>query len=64
MTPQEFKDARNALGLSARQLGGILGVNPRTIRRWEDARGDRPPNPIAARVIEWMLAGFVPPGPD
>jgi DNA-binding transcriptional regulator YiaG len=61
MLPLEFKMARRKLGLSASQLGTILSTDPRTIRKWEDASGTRPPNPIACRVVEWMLAGYRPP---
>ncbi len=61
MSPAEFKEARRKLGLSASQLGAILNTDPRTIRKWEDESGTRPPNPIACRVIEWMLAGYRPP---
>ncbi|MCR9060615.1 MAG: hypothetical protein NXI02_24985 [Rhodobacteraceae bacterium] len=61
MTPSEFKRARQQLGLSAAQLGVVLNTDPRTVRRWEDETGMRPPNPIACRVLEWMLAGYRPP---
>ena len=61
MTPQDFKKARTDLGLSAAQLGAILNTDPRTIRKWEHQDGTRPPNPIACRVLEWMLAGYRPP---
>jgi DNA-binding transcriptional regulator YiaG len=61
MTPSEFKQARVTLGLSHAKLGRILGTAPRTVRYWEDASGTRPPNPIACRVMEWMLSGFRPP---
>ena len=63
MIPSEFKAARNSLGLSASQLGHILNTEPRTIRRWETDQGPsaRPPNPIACRVLDWMLAGWRPP---
>lgn len=61
MTPVEFKAARHKLGLSASQLGLILDTDPRTVRRWEDESGTRPPNPIACRVLEWMLGGYRPP---
>lgn len=61
MTPQQFSQARRALGLSQSQLGSILNVDPRTIRKWEAEDGTRPPNPIACRVIEWLEAGFRPP---
>jgi len=61
MTPEEFKTARQQLGLSAKRLGSILNVNERTVRKWEDMSGKRPPNPIACRVLEWLLAGYQPP---
>lgn len=64
MTPSQFKAARNELGLSQSQLGHILDVDPSTIRRWEmdpDRNTARPPNPVAVRVMKWMLAGYRPP---
>jgi len=61
MTAAQFKLARNSLGLSASQLAHILASDPRTIRKWEEDDGTRPPNPIAVRVLEWMLEGYRPP---
>jgi len=61
LTPTEFKQARQKLGLSASQLGHILNTDPRTVRKWEQEDGTRPPNPIACRVMEWMLNGYRPP---
>ena len=64
MDNAEFKAARLALGLSLSELGRILDVDDRTIRKWEasaDRSTSRAPNPIAGRVIEWMLAGWRPP---
>ncbi|MFV0385608.1 helix-turn-helix domain-containing protein [Paracoccus sp. (in: a-proteobacteria)] len=64
MNPAEFKKARRALGLSQAQLGVILDTNPTTIRKWEaeeDRSTSRNPNPVAAQVMRWMLAGFRPP---
>ena len=61
MTPAEFRAARHELGLTLDQLGAILATNPRTVRRWEKDDGTRPPNPIACRVLEWMLDGYRPP---
>lgn len=63
MTPTEFKEARKKLGLTQSALAAVLNVNSRTVRKWEaeDAKDDRPPNPIACRVLEWMLDGFRPP---
>jgi DNA-binding transcriptional regulator YiaG len=63
MTPADFKSGRNALGLSIAELAVALDTDPRTIRKWEALHGNsaRPPNPIACRVLGWMLAGFRPP---
>lgn len=61
MNPAEFKEARIKLGLSHATLGVILNTDPRTVRYWEDTSGARPPNPIACRVMEWMLGGYRPP---
>jgi len=61
MTSAEFRKARRKLGLSINDLGIILDTDPRTIRRWEDEEQERGPNPVAARALEWMLAGFRPP---
>lgn len=60
MTPAEFKANRNKLGLSAAELGEIINTDPRTIRKWEHEDGTRPPNPVAVRVMEWLLAGWRP----
>lgn len=65
MTPQEFKEARQKLGLTQSQLAQILDTAPQTIRKWEmsqDRSTARSVNPVAARVMEWMLEGFRPPG--
>lgn len=64
MTPTEFKGARRKLGLTQAQLGVILDTLPQTIRKWEmdeDRSTARSVNPIAARVMQWMLAGYRPP---
>jgi DNA-binding XRE family transcriptional regulator len=61
MTPAEFKEARRRLGLSAAAMGAILATDPRTVRRWESEADPRPVNPIAARVVGWMLGGWRPP---
>ena len=64
MTPSEFKQARQTLGLSQSQLGHILDTAPQTIRKWEmpEYRStSRGPNPIACQVMRWMLDGFRPP---
>jgi len=63
MTAEEFKQARLKLGLTLSELGVILSTDPRTIRKWEATSGTnaRTPNPVAARVMSWMLDGFRPP---
>lgn len=64
MTPTEFRAARHTLGLTLAQLARILNVDPRTVRRWEagpTVESGRPPNPVACRVLEWMLKGWRPP---
>lgn len=48
------------LGLSGKQLAEIMGVDVRTVRRWEEI-GGRQPSPTAVRVVQWMLDGFRPP---
>ena len=52
------------MGLTQNELAGILNTSPTTIRKWEadDNRNtSRKPNPVAAQVLRWMLAGFRPP---
>ena len=64
MTPDEFKAARKSLGLTQAQLGHVMDTSPQTIRRWEmptDRSTARGVNPVAARVMRWMLDGFRPP---
>ena len=55
MTPEEFRAARAALGLSVERLAAALQVTPRTIRRWQNG-ARRVPGP-AAVAIERMLEG-------
>ena len=56
MTPQEFKETRHALGLSAAALAELWGMGAnggRSIRRWES--GERPVNPVAAYCLKLMI---------
>lgn len=60
MTNQEFKEARQKLGLSINDLSAILDTNAVSIRRWEmsDDKGTaRAPNPIACQVLRWLASG-------
>ena len=64
MTNEEFRAGRHKLGLTLSELGRVLNVDARTIRKWEapnEASTARSPNPIAARVMQWMLDGWRPP---
>ena len=64
---REFKKARRDLKLTVNELAKILNSNSRTVRLWEQEaedtydRSPRPPNPIACRVLQWMLDGYRPP---
>lgn len=63
MTPTEFKQARQSLGLTQLELSAVLGVTPQTVRKWEapeDRGTHREVNPIASKVMSWMLAGMRP----
>lgn len=58
MKPEQFKAKRNELGLTQSQLASILGMTGNnadlTVRRWEmpdTAKGARPPNPIACKIL-------------
>lgn len=59
MTPAEFKEAQRKLGLSDAKLARVLNCDSRTVRRWKS--GERHPNPVAARVMTWLIDGFEPP---
>ena len=64
MTPEQFKSARRALGYSQKALAAEWGMGNnagRTVRRWESEGDARPVNPIAMRVVQWMLDGYRPP---
>ena len=59
MTPREFRDHRLALGLSTEQLAERLGVDPRTIRRWQD--GSQPVPGPATMAMALLLRQVCPP---
>ena len=58
MTPPALKSARRALGLSARGMAVAVGVNPRTVRRWE-AGDSRIPAAVSI-LVSRMLAALAP----
>ncbi len=59
MTPQEFKSARRALGLSAQGMANALGIGSgRTIRRWE--AGQNNISAMAEKLIRGWLDDLTP----
>ena len=65
MDHNDFRAARERLGLTQAELAKILGVTPRAISHWE-ADPDRvvtarKPYPTAVKAMEWMLKGYRPP---
>lgn len=55
MTPQEFKEARTALGWTQATVAEKTGVDVRTVRRWES--GYSPVPKLTATVLNlWVNA--------
>ena len=59
MTPREFRDRRLTLGLSTEQLAERLGVDPQTIRRWQDG-SQSVPGPVTM-AMAFLLRQVCPP---
>jgi DNA-binding transcriptional regulator YiaG len=57
MTPLQFRTAITEVGLSQVQAAHVLGVTPRTARRW--ALGEVKVPPPAAKLLRLMKAGAV-----
>ena len=54
MTADELKQARKALGLSQMALSRALGVDGRTVRRWEAGDSIIPPFlPLALEAVKY-----------
>ncbi|ATS92156.1 putative transcriptional regulator [Sinorhizobium phage HMSP1-Susan] len=53
LTPDQFRERREKLGLTPEQLAAILDTTPRAVRNWEQTEGKdmRAPNPIACRYL-------------
>lgn len=60
MTGEEFRQKREALGLTISDLGHIIDVRQDTIRKWEGGRAKHGPHPTSCRVLDWMIAGYRP----
>ena len=63
MTPQQLKQARQALGLSARLFGHMIGYSGPSAARmvYNLEQGDRTIRNAQIRLIEAYLAGYRPP---
>ena len=64
LTPTEFRKARNALGLSVRQLAQMLSVDPEVVRQMEiqiATGGHRPIRGSIVRLLQAYLDGYRPP---
>jgi DNA-binding transcriptional regulator YiaG len=54
VTPDEYREAIEALGLSQVAAARLLGVDDRTSRRW--ASGERDVPPPAVRFLRYLIA--------
>ncbi len=57
MTPLQFRTMITKLGLSQVQAAHVLGVTPRTARRW--ALGEVKVPPPAAKLLRLMQEGAI-----
>ena len=53
MTPDDLRSARRTLGLTCQALAEALGVNERTIRRWEKGKC-RIPGAALLVITGWL----------
>lgn len=61
MTPTEFKQARQSLGLSPEEAATLLGYGNRS-RVYEIEGGSRRPSKAVLLLLEAYLAGYRPEG--
>jgi DNA-binding transcriptional regulator YiaG len=52
--PDDARRVRSSLGMSQAAFAAFLGVDPSTVRSWE--QGLRPPSPLACRVMSEIEA--------
>lgn len=57
MTPDEFKELRNTLGMSISETALICGVGVRTVRRWESPNRTPDPHPSGCKILEYLGTG-------
>ena len=53
MTVEQYRAALTRLGLAQEEVGRLLGVDPRTARRWALGESDVP-GPVRAMVTLWL----------
>lgn len=61
MKSEEFYQAKKTLNLTFAEISQIMGTDCRTVAAWASSKETRQVNPIAARVMQWMLDGYRPP---
>lgn len=60
MSAAEFRMAREAWGFTLETIAGLLGVDPRTVRRWESGASRVPEGVrVAVEALEKHLYGIV-----
>lgn len=59
-TPEGLREGLEAAGLSATRFSLLAGIPENTVSKWLNGR--RPVHPAAAVMLDWLLAGFQPPG--
>jgi DNA-binding transcriptional regulator YiaG len=58
MTPDDIREARQSLGLIAKQLAAVMGVRVATIYEWESGRLNI--SAMGARLLRAYLDGYRP----
>lgn len=51
MDGKELRSLRKGLGLTQHQFGNLIGVHPRTVRKWEGEEQPIPPTVVALGVL-------------
>lgn len=59
MTSSELRSALEALTLSQVKLSQVIGLDPRTVRRW--VLGETPIPSPACKLVRLMVTGVVSP---
>lgn len=61
MTPSDLREILEARGMSQQALARLLGVNPRTVRRWVELDRERLPE---LAIMRLRLAKLNKPQPE